>query len=93
MLIPKINWTPFDKNNPPMNINGEADYLIFLREDWTNTGQNWIYHIDVTQPYGTYLDNFWDTTNDWDEGQLIEVLAFAELPCMIPKTDINYVDI
>ena len=80
MLIPKINWIPFDKSNLPTNLSSEAEYLIFLREDWTKTGHSWRYHVDVAQPYGSYIDNFWNTTNDWYEGQLIEVLAYAEFP-------------
>lgn len=39
-------------------------------------------------PYGHYLDDFWDTENDWIEGQNnTEVLAYAELG-YISKTNI-----
>ena len=91
MKLPKINWIPFDKNNPPANLEvfGEGDYyLIFLREDDYNDGATWTYHVDYAIPYGSYLDNFWDTRNDWDEGQRIEVLAYAELPVYMKEADL-----
>lgn len=34
MKIPYINWTPFDKYNPPsipVSVYGELHYLIFFR--------------------------------------------------------------
>lgn len=80
MKVPKINWIPFDKDNQPKDLYEEGDYLILLREDDHDNGKTWRYSVDVACPYGSYLANFWDTVNDWDEGQLIEVLAYAELP-------------
>ncbi len=32
MKIPKINWIPFDKDNPPVDLVLESSYLILLRE-------------------------------------------------------------
>ena len=26
MKIPKINWIPFDRSNPPMNLDADANY-------------------------------------------------------------------
>lgn len=75
-LQPKINWIPFDKNNPPRNLCEDTPYLIFLREKYHN---DWEYSMDIATPYGSYLDDFWDTEVDWKEGQPIEVLAYAEL--------------
>lgn len=86
MKVPKINWIPFDRNNPPADLYG--DYLIFLREDNYDNGATWRYSVDVAEPYGDYLDNFWDTTNDWDEGQRIEVLAYADFPCYLKESDL-----
>lgn len=80
MKIPKLNWILFDKDNPPTDLLEEKEYLILLREDNYNNGATWTYHVDVATPYGSYLDNFWNTTNDWDEGQLIEVVMYAEPP-------------
>ena len=88
MRVPKINWIPFDKNNPPANLNFDEEFLIFLREDNYDNGATWTYHTDCATPYGSYLDNFWNTSNDWDEGQLIEVLAYAEFPSYLRETDL-----
>lgn len=89
MKVPKINWIPFDKNNPPAHLSLFDDtYLIFLREDDYNDGATWEYHVDCAKPYGSYLDNFWDSTIDWDEGQRVEVLAYAELPAYFKETDL-----
>lgn len=78
--VPKINWVHFDKNNPPTDLVERVEYLILLREDNYDNGATWRYSVDIAEPYGSYLDNFWNTTNDWDEGQRIEVLAYAETP-------------
>ena len=88
MKVPKFNWIPFDKDNPPCDLCLEGDYLILLREDDYNDGATWSYSVDKATPYGSYLDNFWDTTNDWDEGQRIEVLAYAEFPCWMKEDDL-----
>lgn len=87
MKIPKFNWIPFDKENPPDDL---VNYpcLILLREDHYDKGKTWTYHVDIAEPFGNYLDDFWDTTNDWDEGQLVEVLAYAELPDYMKESDL-----
>lgn len=91
MLVPKIDWKPFDKNNPPTDLYEEGDYLILLREDDYDDGATWTYHTDIASPYGSYLDNFWNTTNDWCEGQRIEVLGYANLPCYLKESDLEEV--
>lgn len=89
MKVPKINWIPFDKSNPPADLDVfGVEYLIFLREDNYDDGATWTYHMDYATPYGSYLDNFWNTCNDWDEGQRIEVLAYAEFPSYLKETDL-----
>ena len=77
---PKFNWIPFDKNNPPSDLAPMGTYLVLLREDNYDNGATWSYMVDVATPYGDYIDNFWDTENDWCEGQLVEVLAYADFP-------------
>lgn len=90
MKIPKINWIPFDKNNPPtFDDICECDrYLILLREDNYDNGATWKYSVDTANPFGSYLDNFWDTHNDWDEGQRVEVLAYAEMPYYLNEEEL-----
>ena len=34
------------------------------------------------------FDDFWNTENDWDEGQLLEVLAYTELPYCLSEEDL-----
>ena len=88
MKVPKINWIPFDNKNPPTDLNGDSDYLILLREDDYDEGKTWRYSVDVASPYGNYIDSFWDTANDWCEGQRVEVVAYAELPYYLKESDL-----
>ena len=88
MKVPNINWIPFDRKNPPMDLFDEEDFLILLREDDYNNGATWKYSIDVATPYGDYIDDFWDTTNDWQEGQRVEVIAYAKFPYGLKETDL-----
>lgn len=88
MKVPKINWIPFDNKNPPIDLNGDSDYLILLREDNYNNGKTWRYSVDVASPYGDYIDNFWNTSNDWCEGQRVEVVAYAEFPYYLKESDL-----
>ena len=92
MKIPEIKWIPFDKDKPsdiPVSVNGETRYLIFFREAYLFAGYNgYKYHTDIATPNGSYLGNFWDTENYWDEGQTIEVLAYAELPYYMNESEL-----
>lgn len=88
MKIPVINWIPFDRSNPPTDLH-DTDHLIFLREDNWSNGKTWEYHVDVASPYGNYIDDFWNTTNDWIEGNnIVQVLAYAELPYGLKEEDL-----
>ena len=86
MKVPKFNWIPFDKNNPPC-LDADEEYMILLRERWYSD-EPWEYSVDRASPYGSYIDDFWDTTNDWDEGQEIEVIAYCELPAFLKESDL-----
>lgn len=88
MKVPKINWIPFDKKNPPIDLNMEETYFILLREDNYDDGKTWRYSIDIALPYGNYIDDFWNTQNDWIEGQRIEVVAYASIPYSIKESDL-----
>lgn len=86
MKIPKIDWIPFDKKNPPVELIIEEKYLILLREHYYN--EDWKYSVDVATPFGSYLDDFWNTEIDWNEGQELEVIAYAELPYCLKEEDL-----
>lgn len=79
MKYPEFNRIPFDKNDPP-NLNLGVTYLVLVREDEYNDGKTWMYSVDIAEPYGSYIDDFWNTQNDWCEGQRVEVVAYAEFP-------------
>ena len=83
---PKINWIAFDKNNPP-NLWETQTFLVLLREDNYDNGATWRYSVDTATPWGDYIDDFWDTSNDWCEGQRVEVVAYAELPYSLSESD------
>lgn len=91
MKVPKINWIPLDRDNPPTDLIGGVEYLILFRDDYNNDA-TWTYHTDYATPYGDYLDNFWNTCNDWDEGQRIEVLAYAAFPRYLKEEDLVEVE-
>ena len=89
MKIPVINWIPFYRDRPPLDLSFDEEYLILLREDNCNDGATWLYSVDVATPYGDYIDDFWDTTNDWLEGQRVEVVAYAELPSYLAEDELE----
>ena len=88
MKVPKIDWIPFDRNNPPTDLCYDTEYLILFREDNYDNGATWEYSVDTAIPYGSYLDDFWNTTYDWSEGQKIEVLAYAEMPYALKESEL-----
>lgn len=51
-------------------------------------GKTWRYSVDFGTPYGSYIDDFWNTSNDWKEGQLVEVVGYAELPYYLNEEDL-----
>lgn len=89
LKIPKINWIPFDRKNPPNNLFCEENFLILLREDNYDNGATWLYSLDVATPCGSYIDGFWDTVNDWCGGQRVEVVAYARFPSYIKESDLE----
>ena len=50
MKVFKIPWIPFDKANPPINLDSEQEVLILLREDNYDHGATWRYSVDVAIP-------------------------------------------
>lgn len=86
--VPKIDWKPFDKNAPPTDLTNNAYYLVLLREDNYDNGATWKYSVDVAEPYCEYIDDFWSTSNDWCEGQRVEVVAYAEFPYYLCESDL-----
>lgn len=83
MNKPKLEWKPFDYENPssdlPIEMECDINYLILIADYGYNPTENTVpeYYTDIATAYGSYLDNFWDTTNDWDEGQVLHVVAYC----------------
>lgn len=88
MLIPEFQWIPFDKTRPP-ELTPDEEVLVLLREDDYDNGATWRYSVDVATPYGSYIDDFWDTANDWREGQLVEVVAYAAFPSYLLPSEMK----
>lgn len=40
----------------------------------------WDYFVDIGYCPGTYIDDHWDTVNDWIEGQETHIIAWMPLP-------------
>lgn len=87
MKVPKIKWKKFTPGDPEiLDLCPFTKYLVLIEEgDYDNYpfgvyDEHHSYSVDVATPFGSYLDNFWDTEYDWDEGQGLKVLAYAELP-------------
>ena len=87
MKIPKLNWKVWDKDNPTNNDDiYVSTYLILVEDDnydkkpmGTYDNPNHSYHIEYAEPFGTYIEDFWDTEHDLDEGQNLKVLAYCEI--------------
>lgn len=43
-------------------------------------GEPWEYFTDVAASNGSYIDGFWDTFNDWIEGQETHITHWMPLP-------------
>ena len=82
-------WFQIKKKNPPTDLFGEENFLILLREDNYDNGATWQYSVDVATPFGSYIDDFWDTVNDWCEGQRVEVVAYARFPSYLKESDLK----
>ena len=92
MKVPEFDWIPFNEENPPsipVSVYGDEKYIIFFREAMRFDDSAWWYHTDIATPNGSYLGNFWDTENDWDEGQKIEVLAYAKFPVFMIENELK----
>ena len=43
-------------------------------------GEPWEYFTDIAESHGSYIDDFWDTFNDWVEGQDTHITHWMPLP-------------
>lgn len=54
-------------------------YLVTVIQKDANE-KEWHYFVDVASNYGDYIDDYWDTFNDWIEGQETHIIAWTLLP-------------
>ena len=73
-----IEWVSCEKMLP----NVKDDYLVLIKQKY-DYEKEWEYYIDVGTSFGDYIDGFWDTYNDWIEGQETHVIYWAKFPSPI----------
>lgn len=75
-------WIPCSERLPERIINGDVEtvqeFFVTVKERWP--GEEWEYHTDVAEFPGDYIDDVWQTCNDWKEGQEVHVIAWMPLP-------------
>lgn len=82
MIKPILDWVMFDYKNPPADLNPDEDsYLILIADYGYQPTEKTIpeYYTDIATAYGSYLDGFWNTTNDWNEGQILHVVGYCSI--------------
>ena len=76
------HWIPCSDRLPERIINGDVEtvqeFFVTVKERWP--GEEWSYHTDVAEFPGDYIDDIWQTYNDWREGQEVHVIAWMPLP-------------
>lgn len=75
-------WIPCGERLPDRIINSDVEtvqeFFVTVKERWP--GEEWKYHTDVAEFPGDYIDDVWQTYNDWKEGQDVHVIAWMPLP-------------
>lgn len=76
----EIKWISCKEKLPEIG----NDYLVTVKQkyDWEN---EWEYNTDIASSHGSYIDDFWDTFNDWIEGQEVHITHWAELPSPVKE--------
>ena len=71
----KIEWISCKERLPEV---GDG-FLVIVREKW-HGDTDYCYAVDFAHSFGDYIDGFWDTYNDWCEGQEVHITHWAEIP-------------
>lgn len=74
----EMDW--FTKNQMDQ-LDGEVNCIVLIEE--TDFDGKKIKHIDLGWTNGNYIDDFWGTENDWDEGQELHVFAYLPICALI----------
>ena len=68
-------WIPCSERLPEI-----GDIYIVTGKQKYPWEKEWNYFVDVASNYGDYIDDYWDTFNDWIEGQETHIIAWMPLP-------------
>ena len=68
-------WIPCKERLPEI---GDTYIVTGIQKDPHE--KEWHYFVDVASNYGDYIDDYWDTFNDWIEGQETHIVAWMRLP-------------
>ena len=68
-------WIPCTERLPEI---GDTYIVTGIQKDPHE--KEWHYFVDVASNYGDYIDDYWDTFNDWIEGQETHIVAWMPLP-------------
>lgn len=83
-----IKWTKCSEELPRTLVDGCISidqYLVLIK-----VGNE--YHVDIGYNWGNYIDDFWDTLNDWIEEEECHVIAWAPWPELFPRMEDDMVD-
>ena len=69
------DWIPCSERLP----DGPQTCIVTGRQKYAFE-KEWDYFVDVADSEGSYIDGYWDTFNDWDEGQETHIIAWMPLP-------------
>lgn len=73
--VKRGRWIPCNERLPEI---GDAYIVTGIQKDPHE--KEWHYFVDVASNYGDYIDEYWDTFNDWIEGQETHIVAWMPLP-------------
>ena len=74
-LVQHGRWIPCKERLPEI---GDTYIVTGIQKDPHE--KEWHYFVDVASNYGDYIDDYWDTFNDWIEGQETHIVAWMRLP-------------
>lgn len=62
-------------------------FIVTVKE--TRNNEEPKYHTDLAWNLGDYIDDCWDTYNDWKEGQDVHVIVWRPLPAPYRSDDFS----